>query len=91
VFQHNLYIFGGLPPLLATQIYDPVSDTWSFGPMPSAQRWRFYGTAVGNRSIVGLGGQPALGSTLDTNEWLITNPCGPRPHPTPKPHPTPRP
>jgi N-acetylneuraminic acid mutarotase len=89
VLHNKLYVFGGLPPLLATQVYDPVSDTWSPGPMPSVQRWRFVGTAVGNHSIVGLGGQPAIGSALDTNEWLITNPC-PRPHATPRPHPTPR-
>jgi len=89
VFQDHLWVFGGLPPLLATQIYYPETNTWGPGPMPSVQRWRFYGTAVGNHSIVGLGGQPALGSALDVNEWLITNPC-PRPHATPRPHPTPR-
>jgi N-acetylneuraminic acid mutarotase len=87
VLHNRLYIFGGWPPLLGMQIYDAQSKTWDpAGPVPGVQRWRFYGTAVGNKSIVGLGGQPALGNALDTNEWLITNPC-PRPHPTPRPRP----
>jgi serine protease AprX len=90
VLHNQLYLFGGVSPLIMTQIYNPGSNTWSFGPNMGVYRWRFFGTALGNDSIVALGGQNAAGDALDTNEQLTTSPCGPRPHPTPKPHPTPR-
>ena len=72
VLHGQLYLFGGVPPLLATQIYYPGSNTWGPGPIPSIDRWRFFGTAVGNHSIVGLGGQTATGGALDANDQLIT-------------------
>jgi len=91
VLQGKLYLFGGFPtPLAMTQVYNPVNDTWRAEPNMSVYRWRFYGTAVGNHSIVALGGQDAAGGALDATEELTTNPCGPRPHPTPRPHPSPR-
>jgi len=90
VLQNKLYLFGGISPLVTTQIYNPGSNTWSFGPDMSVYRWRFYGTAVGHHSIVAIGGQDAAGSALDAYEELTTSPCGPRPHPTPQPHPSPR-
>jgi subtilisin family serine protease len=92
VLQSHLYVFGGFPtPLIMTQIYNPGSNTWIPGPNMSVYRWRFYGAAVGDHSIVALGGADAAGGALDATEELTTSPCGPRPHPTPKPHPTPRP
>jgi subtilisin family serine protease len=90
VLDNKLYVFGGVSPLITTQIYNPGRNTWSFGPNMSVYRWRFYGTAVGNHSIVALGGGNAAGDTIDANEELTTSPCGPRPHPTPRSHPTPR-
>jgi subtilisin family serine protease/N-acetylneuraminic acid mutarotase len=90
VLHNQLYLFGGVSPLIMTQIYNPGSNTWSFGPNMNVYRWRFSGTSVGNNSIVALGGQDAAGGALDANEQLITTPCGPRPHPTPRPHSTPR-
>ena len=62
VLHNHLYVFGGFPPLIMTQIYNPGSNTWSFGPNMNVYRWRFYGTAVGNHSIVALGGQNAAGA-----------------------------
>jgi N-acetylneuraminic acid mutarotase len=91
VLHNELYLFGGVSPFNMTQIYNPGSNTWSFGPNMNVYRWRFYGTAVGNHSIVAIGGQNAAGDALDAIEQLTTSPCGPRPHPTPKPRPTPRP
>jgi serine protease AprX len=87
VLHNQLYLFGGLPPLVTTQIYNPGSNTWSTGPNMSVYRWRSYGTAVGNHSIVALGGQDANGGALDATEELTTSPCGPRPHPTPRSRP----
>jgi Subtilisin-like serine proteases len=89
VLHGHLYLFGGLSPLIMTQIYNPSSNRWSIGPNMNSYRWQFYGTAVGNRSIVALGGDGAEGVSdpLDANEQLTTSPCGPRPHPTPPPHP----
>ena len=83
VLHNRLYLFGGVPPLAITQIYNPASNTWSAGPSMSVYRWRFYGTTVGNHSIVALGGQNADIEALDATEELTTSPCGPRPHPTP--------
>src|SRR5262245_42866857 len=90
VLHNHLYLFGGVPPLITTQIYNPGSNMWSDGPNMSVYRWRFYGTAVGNHSIVALGGQDSAGNALDANEELTTSACGPQPHPTPRPHATPR-
>jgi subtilisin family serine protease len=92
VLHGHLYVFGGFPtPLIMTQIYNPGSNTWDpAGPNMSVYRWRFYGTAIGNHSIVALGGADAAGGALDATEVLTTSPCGPRPHPTPRPRPTPR-
>jgi len=90
VLHNQLYLFGGVSPLIMTQIYNPGSNTWSFGPDMNVYRWRFYGTAIGNHSIMALGGQNAAGDALDANEELTTSPCGPQPTPTPRPHPTPR-
>ena len=85
VLHGHLYLFGGLPPLITTQVYNPGSNSWTPGPNMSVYRWRFYGTAVGNHSIVALGGEDATGfPALDANEQLTTSPCGPRPHPTPR-------
>jgi serine protease AprX len=89
VLHNQLYLFGGASPFITTQIYNPGNNTWSFGQNMNVYRWRFYGTAVGNHSIVAVGGQNAGGSALDAFEEWTTSPC-PRPHPTPKPHPTPR-
>ena len=90
VLHNQLYLFGGVSPFVTTQIYNPGSNTWSFGPDMSVYRWRFSGTAVGNHSIVAIGGQNAAGDAIDATEELTTSPCGPRPHPTPRPHPSPR-
>ena len=84
VLQNKLYVFGGVSPLITTQIYNPGSNTWSFGPNMNVYRWRFFGTAIGNQSIVAFGGQNAAGDALDATEQLTTSPCGPRPHPTPR-------
>ena len=75
VLHNRLYLFGGLPTAILTQIYDPVSNTWSFGPDLAIDRWRFYATAVGNHSIVILGGQNAAGGTLDDNDQLRARRC----------------
>ena len=74
----KLYLYGGIvqsnPSMLTniTQIYDPVSNTWSYGPNMNVQRWFVYGTAVGNDSIVAPGGVNANIIGLNDNERLIT-------------------
>jgi N-acetylneuraminic acid mutarotase len=88
VLHNKLYLFGGASPFITMQIYNPGSNTWSFGPDMGVYRWRFYGTAIGNDSIMVLGGQNAGGAALNATEELTTSPCGPRPHPTPRPHPS---
>jgi N-acetylneuraminic acid mutarotase len=65
VLRNDLYLFGGLPPFVTTQIYNPVSNSWTTGPDMGVYRFRFYGTAVGNHSIVALGGADALGFPLE--------------------------
>ena len=75
VLHNHLYVFGGLPPFVTTQVYNPGSNTWRPGPDTNVYRWRFYGTAVGNQSIVALGGQDAAGGALDATEQLTTSPC----------------
>ena len=70
-----------------TQIYDPVSAAWSYGPNMNITRDWVYGTAAGNGSIVAPGGLNANG-----NEQLIITPCGtPTPTPTPTATATPTP
>ena len=100
----KLYLYGGVvqenPSVLtnSTQIYDPVSNTWSPGPNMNVTRWSVYGTAVGNNNIVAPGGLNANLIGLSDNEQLINIPCGtPTPTPTPtatataRPSSTPRP
>lgn len=77
VLHNHFYVFGGVPPLIMTQIYNPGSNTWSAGPNMSVYRWRFYGTTVGNNSIVALGGQDTAGGALDVTEELTTSPVRP--------------
>jgi hypothetical protein len=83
VFNGQLYLFGGsLPPLAITQIYDPVTNTWSTGPSMQVSRFLFYGTAVGNDSIVAPGGAESNAFPIDDNEQLVL--CGTAtPTPTP--------
>jgi N-acetylneuraminic acid mutarotase len=92
VLRGKLYVFGGSNTLLSTQIYNPDQNTWSSGPNMNTATWRFYGTAVGNHSIVAVGGTNDCfsDSEISAVEQLVTIPCGPRPHPTPRPHLTPR-
>ena len=94
----KLYLFGGIaqsnPTVLVniTQIYDPVSNTWSNGPDMNVQRWLLYGTAVSNQSIVAPGGVIGNNIGLNDNEQLINTPCGsPTPTPTPTATATPTP
>lgn len=85
VLHNKLYLFGGASPFITTQIYNPGSNTWSFGLDMSVYRWRFYGTAIGNHSIMALGGQNAGGAALNATEELTASPCAP--HPTPRQRP----
>ena len=66
VLHNQLYVFGGASPFITTQIYNPGNNTWSFGPDMNVYRFRFYGTAVGNHSIVALGGQGNTGRLCRT-------------------------
>jgi serine protease AprX len=78
----KLYVYGGIiqdPPRVLTnitQIYDPVSATWSNGPNMNMTRDWVYGTAAGNGSIVAPGGLNANGFALNDNEQLNNTPCG---------------
>ena len=88
----KLYLYGGrlpdLTPTNITQIYDPVSNTWSHGPNMNVALFSSYGTAVGNDSIVAPGGLDADFVGLNDNEQLIEIPCA---TPTPTPTVTPAP
>jgi hypothetical protein len=97
-FNGQLYLYGGVvqenPRLLTntTQIYDPVSDTWSNGPTMNVTKWWVYGTAVGNQTIVAPGGVNANVIGFNDNEQLINIPCAtPTPTVTPTPTATPTP
>jgi len=80
-----LYLYGGrlpdLTPTNITQIYDPGSNTWSYGPNMNVPLFSSYGTAVGNNSIVALGGLDVNFVGLIDNQQLISVPC-PTPTPT---------
>jgi N-acetylneuraminic acid mutarotase len=98
VFNGLLYLYGGIvqgsPRVLTniTQIYDPVSNTWSSGPNMNVAMWGSYGTAVGNDSIVAPGGFDVNFVGLNDNEQLINIPCStPTPTPTPTATATPMP
>src|SRR5262249_23331559 len=76
------YLYGGEinnhPRTLTdiTQIYDPVTNTWSTGPDINVMRFRLYGTeVVDNDSIVAPGGWDANLNGLNDNEQLINVPC----------------
>jgi N-acetylneuraminic acid mutarotase len=93
VLNGRLYLYGGrlpdLTPTNITQIYDPISNTWSYGPNMNVPLFSSYGTAVGNDSIVAPGGLDGNFVGLIDNEQLINVPCGtPTPTPTPTVTPT---
>src|SRR5262249_52949325 len=63
VYQGNLSLFGGAAgfPILitATQIFDPVANSWSTGPSMNVARIWFYGGNIDGSSIVApCGGKP---------------------------------
>lgn len=85
----KLYLYGGrlpdLTPTKITQIYDPASNTWNYGPDTNVPLFSSYGTAVANNSIVAPGGLDVAFVGLNDNEQLINIPCS---SPTPSPTPT---
>jgi N-acetylneuraminic acid mutarotase len=82
----KLYVFGGAAPFpnltTATQIYDPVSNSWSAGPDMNVARLWFYGGALDDTSILAPGGDNPVGIPINANELLTGGPCG-TPTPTP--------
>jgi hypothetical protein len=103
VLNGQLYVYGGFPSVAITQVYDPIGNTWSNGPNMNLSRHFFYGTAVGNDSIIAPGGADSNGTPINDNEKLVGGRCStPAPTPTPtatptvtptptaRPHPTPR-
>jgi N-acetylneuraminic acid mutarotase len=75
VYCGKLYLYGGYPsPNNITQIYDPVTNSWSSGPNLNVARLWFYGSAVGSASIVAPGGNSAT-SPVNTNEQLAGCAC----------------
>ena len=79
----KLYLYGGrLPdftPTNITQIYDPVTNTWNYGPNTNVPLFSSYGTAFDNDSIVAPGGLDTNFVGLIDNEQLINIACR-RPH-----------
>jgi len=79
VFCGKLYLYGGgyPTPHNITQIYDPVSNSWSSGRNLNVARLWFYGSAVGNIGIVAPGGNTtaAASSAVNTNEQLVGCSC----------------
>ena len=89
VINGQLWIFGGGNPFLevptttnATQIYDPVSNSWANGPSLTAARSFVVGTAVGN-TVFAAGGYN--GSTTVATAETAGGPCPPGGTPTPSP------
>ncbi len=74
VFQGKLYLFGGGAPfpttITATQIFDPVANSWSSGPSMNVARLWFYGGAIDDTSIVAPGGDNFPGIPINDNEQL---------------------
>ena len=74
VFSGRLYLFGGAAPfpvtITATQIYDPVSNSWSTGPNMLVARLWFYGGNINDASIVAPGGDNSPGIPFNDNEQL---------------------
>src|SRR4029077_7123500 len=72
VFQGKLYLFGGGAPFptttTATQIYDPVANSWSAGPSMLVSRLWFSGGARGTLSIGAPGGDTSPGIPINNNE-----------------------
>jgi N-acetylneuraminic acid mutarotase len=84
----KLYLFSGASPfpttITATQIYDPVTDSWGTGPNMNVDRVWFYGGAVGSSGILASGGDHPAFVPSNPNELLTGGPCGtPTPTPTP--------
>jgi len=83
VVNGKLYLFGGGAPFpmttAVTQMYDPVTNSWSVcGNMNVARLW-FYGGAIGNTSIVAPGGDTTPGIPTNVNEqggcaWAVKAP-----------------
>jgi Kelch motif len=78
VYHDKLYLFGGgvvpFPTLTtATQIYDPVTDTWSSGPDMNVARVWFYGGAGDDIGIIAPGGDNPPNFPTDDNEQLVTD------------------
>ena len=75
VYQGKLYVFGGGAPYPTTitaftQIFDPVTNSWSTGPSMNVARLWFYGAAVDNTGIVAPGGDTRPGIPIHDNEAL---------------------
>ena len=83
VVNGKLYLFGGGAPFpmttAVTQMYDPVTNSWSIcGNMNVARLW-FYGGAIDNTSIVAPGGDTTQGIPTNVNEqggcgWALKAP-----------------
>ena len=77
VLNGKLYLFGGGAPFpmttRTTQMYDPVTNSWSIcGNMNVSRLW-FYGAAVDDTSIVAPGGNTPVDTPINVNEQ---GPCG---------------
>ena len=77
VLNGKLYLFGGGAPFpmttTTTQVYDPVTNSWSIcGNMNVSRLW-FYGAAVDGTSIVAPGGNTPVDTPINANEQ---GPCG---------------
>jgi len=77
VYCAKLYLYGGGHPTTRniTQIYNPLTNTWSSGPTLNVNRLWFYGTAMNNASIVAPGGDTVPGTPVNANEQLVACPC----------------
>ena len=75
VFCGKLYLYGGgyPTPRNITQIYDPISNSWSSGPHLNVARLWLYGSAVDTTSIVAPGGNTT--HPVNTNEELAGCQC----------------
>ncbi len=76
------------PSLNAAQIYDPATDSWTYGPQLNTQLAESAGVVVAN-NVVAIDGINQYGSQLNSVEQAAVSSCGPQPTNTPAPTNTP--
>ncbi len=90
--RHQQYGPAALPqtvtPLDATQVYNPTTNSWTYGPLLGVPRYETGGAAVGN-TVIAVGGVNNYGSQSNSVEQANVSVCSPPATSTPTPTNTP--